>query len=298
MHFGRVADDRGLDLQLPEDRPRTEGYLKLAHEGRGLIYCGAPIWSSPEWVPEIYPERAKPSEYLQYYARHYSMVELNSSFYHLPTRDQVRLWTLQTGPEFRFCPKVPKDISHHLTQGFDRELLRSFQGIVETFGEKHGISFLQLPEWFEAKSFPALERFVQAWGQSFPLAVEFRHPSWFRDHMLLDPVINFLYRQKLSAVITDSPGERDVLHMSLTYPSILLRFVGCFPSRKDELRLKAWLDRLMGWMEAGLDAAYVAVHQARNASIPRTVDYAIRYLYEKEFPGLVRPRIDEDLMSH
>lgn len=289
MHFGRVSDDRSLDLGLPEPRPRTEGYLGLGHQGRGLIYCGAPIWSCPEWVPEIYPEKAKPSEYLTYYARQYSMIELNSSFYHLPTREQVRLWTLQTGPEFRFCPKIPKDISHRLAQGWDPDLLRSYQFMVEGFGEKHGLSFLQLPEWFEVSSFPQLEKFVEAWGQSFPLAIEFRHPSWYRDHMLIDPLINFLYKKNLSAVITDTPGEREVLHMSLSYPSILLRFMGCFPSRKDDIRLKAWLDRLRDWMGKGLDSAFIAIHQERNAAIPQTVDFAIRYLYEKDFPGIVRP---------
>ena len=117
--------------------------------------------------------------------------------------------------------------------------------------------------------------------------------------MLLDPVINFLYRHDLSAVITDTPGQREVLHMSLTSPRILLRFVGCFPSAKDDERLRAWMERLMSWMGAGMDVAYVCMHKSWNAAIPQTVDFAIRYLYERNFRGLVRPQPEpeEDLLQ-
>jgi hypothetical protein len=108
--------------------------------------------------------------------------------------------------------------------------------------------------------------------------------------MLLDPVINFLYKNNLATVITDTPGRRDVVHMSLTYPAVLLRFMGVFPSKNDQLRLKAWLDRLEDWAHAGMDTIFVAVHQERNGSIPQTLDFMRRYLLGKKFQGLVEPK--------
>ena len=79
MHFGRTQDDRKLDLNLPDPRPRTESFLKLKQEGRGLIYCGAPIWSCPDWAGTVYTDKVRPGDYLRQYAKHYSVVEVNSS---------------------------------------------------------------------------------------------------------------------------------------------------------------------------------------------------------------------------
>ncbi len=297
MHFGRVQSDKGLDLSLPSVGARTTGFLKLGHKGRGLIYCGAPVWSSPDWQGTIYPSKARPSEYLRYYAQHFSMIEFNGSFYRIPTPEQVRVWRHDVGPEFRFCPKVSKDLSHQLAK-FDKDLLLTFARMLNAMGENLGLSFLQLPEWYGVEQFPYLEAFIAQWPKEFPLAIEFRHPSWFQGAMLLDPVINFLYRNKLATVITDTPGQRDVIHMSLTYPSVLLRFMGVFPSKFDQQRLKTWLDRLEDWARAGMDTIYIAAHQEKNASIPQTVDFMHRYLLEKKFEGVVRPvvmdRLDED----
>jgi uncharacterized protein YecE (DUF72 family) len=292
MHFGRVQSDKGLDLTLPPVGARTSGYLKLGHKGRGLIYCGAPVWSSLDWQGLIYPARARPSEYLRYYAQHYSMIEFNGSFYRIPTPEQVRTWRRDVGPEFRFCPKVAKDLSHQLAR-FDKDLLHAFIRMLEAMGDHLGLSFMQLPEWYGVDQFPHLEAFAAQWPKDFPLAIEFRHPSWFQNAMLLDPVINFLYRNTFATVITDTPGQRGVVHMSLTYPKVLIRFMGVFPSKFDQQRLKAWMDRLEDWARGGMDAIYFAVHQERNAAIPQTVDFIHRYLIEKTFEGLVRPKVIE-----
>lgn len=297
MHFGRVTDDRSLDLQLPALPPRSEAFLNLEHKGSGLVYCGAPIWACKEWIPEIYPEGTKPSEYLRRYAQHYSMIELNSTFYKLPRLEQVHVWRLETGPEFQFLPKVPKDLSHRLTQNWDVKLLSEYHQILEALGEKHGTSFLQLPEWFTLKDFPQLEKFLNQFSTEFRLAIEFRHPSFFSNGSLLDPLVNFLYRKRMSAVITDTPGLRDVLHLSLMAPWVLIRFQGCFPSSKDQRRLREWVDLLADWSMRGLDRMYLAIHQPKNVAIPSTVNYVQRCFFEKGFEKSVLPMRNEFVES-
>ncbi|HYX31621.1 MAG TPA: DUF72 domain-containing protein [Oligoflexus sp.] len=283
MHFGRVQDDRGLDLALPDPRPRTLGFLKLNHEGRGLIRCGAPVWVCKEWIGTVYPETARPSEYLSAYAQHYNCVEYNGSFYHLPQAHQVEGWVNQVPPGFSFCPKIPQDISHKMHQSLDRELLQQYKRMCEGFDDRLGLSFMQLPDWFGPTHFPALKAFIEEWGNAYPLAIEFRHPDWFRDHMLPDPVINLLFKSNIATVITDSPGRRDVVHMALTHPKVMVRFQGVFPSKKDDQRVRAWMDRLSDWAAAGLDEIYFFAHQERHGAIPQTVDFALRYLYEKTY---------------
>jgi uncharacterized protein YecE (DUF72 family) len=281
MHFGRVQDDRALDLALPDPRPRTQGFLKLDHKGRGLIRCGAPVWVCKEWAGTLYPESARPSEYLAAYAQHYDCVEYNGSFYHLPAAHQVAGWVNQVPDGFSFCPKVPQDLSHKMQEALDLELMERFKTVCSWFEDHLGLIFMQLPDWFAPTHFPALVKFIEHWDHAFPLSIEFRHPDWFKDHMLLDPVINLLFKNKIATVITDSPGRRDVVHMALTQPKVMVRFLGCFPSRKDDQRVRAWMDRLMEWAEAGMDELYFFAHQERNGAIPQTVDFALRYLYEK-----------------
>ncbi len=289
MHFGRVQDDKNLDLSLVEDRPRTRGFLGLGHQGRRLIYPGASIWADKDWVGTLYPSGTRSADYLRIYAEHYASVESNGSFYHLPSSQQIRHWRSQVGAEFRFCPKVPKEVSHTLASGLNRPLLQAYLDCCEEFGEHYGMSFLQLPDGFGPEMGRSLEVLLAAWSSEWPLAIEFRHPGWFKDHMLLDPLINLLYRYKVSAVITDTPGRRDVLHLSLTAPSLIVRFQGCFPSPKDDRRLSAWADRLHEWAQSGLDALYFFVHQERHAAIPAGVDYMVRALLERQAPGLMLP---------
>lgn len=229
------------------------------------------------------------SEFLRIYAQHYASAESNGSFYHLPRLEQLKYWRSQVGPEFRFCPKVPKDISHSLDKGLNHSLLAQYLACCEALGEQHGLSFMQLPDHFGPEQAPALATFLSAWSAEWPLAIEFRHPAWFKDQMLLDPLINLLYRSKVSAVITDTPGRRDVLHMSLTAPHLMVRFQGCFPSPRDDQRLQAWAERMHRWAGAGMDAIYFFVHQERHAAIPAGVDFMVRALLERETPGLVLP---------
>lgn len=290
MHFGRVPSDHALDLSLPEPRPRTRGFLALPHAGRGLIYPGASIWADKDWIGTLYPEGTRPGDFLRIYAEHYASAESNSSFYQLPRVEQLRYWRTQVGPEFRFCPKVPKEISHTLDRSLNREALSQYLRACEAFGENYGLSFMQLPDHFGPQLSDKLETLLEAWSEEWPLAIEFRHPGWFKDQMLLDPLINRLYRARVSAVITDTPGRRDVLHMSLTTGQVMVRFQGCFPSRRDDQRLQAWAERLKEWADAGLDALYFFVHQERHAAIPAGVDYLLRALHERKAAGLVWPR--------
>ncbi len=287
MHFGRVEQDKDLDLTLPPLSERSQRFLQLGHQGKGSIFIGAPIWAEKLWVGSLYPESARPSDFLRHYAEHYPCVEYNGSFYRLPSLDQVKAWVRMVPEHFRFCAKVPQDISHKLGGVWDPKLLAEVFQVLETFGEHAGLSFLQLPDHFAPKDAAALLPFFKAWSQHWPLAIEFRHPSWFTERKLLDPLINELYRHKMSVVITDTPGRRDVVHSSLCHTQVMVRFLGTFPSARDDERLKAWAERLEAWAEAGLESLYFFVHQARHPGIPPTVDRMRRLIWDKAPQRLV-----------
>src|SRR5437868_10277212 len=79
----------------------------MTASSRGLLYAGSSGFSYREWVGSLYPEGARADEYLRLYAERLPAVELNTSFYRLPTEEQFARWAAQTPPDFRFAVKAP-----------------------------------------------------------------------------------------------------------------------------------------------------------------------------------------------
>ena len=76
------------------------------------FYVGCPIWSWKGWVGNFYPEGTKPSEFLHEYTQRLTTVEGNTTFYAAPAPKTLEGWAEEMPATFRFCPKVPKAISH------------------------------------------------------------------------------------------------------------------------------------------------------------------------------------------
>lgn len=88
------------------------------------LYIGCPIWSFKGWVGNFYPAGTKSSEFLREYARRLTSIEGNTTFYAVPAQKMLETWIAQTPATFRFCPKIPKAISHEgrLVDGIPRAL--------------------------------------------------------------------------------------------------------------------------------------------------------------------------------
>jgi uncharacterized protein YecE (DUF72 family) len=270
MHFGRVESLDGIDLALPGDAPRTQAFLRLPWGGKGRLHVGLPIWNSDTWVGSLYPEGTKPAGYLEAYAAKLHTVELNSTFYHQLDEARLAGWARRVPAGFKFCPKVFRGISEHPGAPDMPALVRQCAASFAGFEETYGLGFLQFPETFGPAQLPLLKRVLEAWPRSLPLAVELRHPGWFKDHALLDEAVNLLYRNRAATVITDTPGRRDALHTSLTQPRVMVRFQGHALAPSDSTRLDAWAERLVDWAGRGLEDVYVITHQPVEEVIPRT----------------------------
>jgi uncharacterized protein YecE (DUF72 family) len=137
------------------------------------LYVGTSGWSYPTWRGGFYPEKARPSDFLQLYSERLPSVELNTSFYQLPSEEQFRDWARQTPPEFRFAVKMTGRITHSGRLG----LVGTFGEQVRALGEKLGPVLVQLPE-----TRPRDEGFLALLQGSLDpeleVAYEFRHESW------------------------------------------------------------------------------------------------------------------------
>ena len=84
--------------------------LNLADQQK--IRIGTCAWSYEEWRGSFYPEDLPPAQWLEFYARYFPAVEVDSTFYSAPAENTARRWMEMTGREFRFTCKFPREITH------------------------------------------------------------------------------------------------------------------------------------------------------------------------------------------
>lgn len=264
MDFGRLPNLRYVDFRLPPDHPETTQVLARAQPTAPAtpgLYVGCPIWTNKDWLGTYFPLGIKEPDYLHYYARQFNSLELNTTHYRIPDAPTVRRWREAVGPGFRFCPKLPRSISHERELYNVDALTLTFTRAMRELGDNLGTCFLQLPPHFGPAQLPRLERFLLDFPADVPLAVELRHPGWFADAGLADAVFATLEALGRTLVITDVAGRRDVLAQRLTTPTAFVRLNGHGLIPSDYTRADAWAERLAAWYAQGLHTAYVFIHQ-------------------------------------
>jgi uncharacterized protein YecE (DUF72 family) len=143
-----------------------------------LILVGTSGWNYPEWKGSFYPAAMKPASMLGYYAGRFRTVEVNATFYRMPTEAAVAGWAGGTPADFVFTLKAPQRITHHRRLVDVDETLRRFTDVAEGLGAKLGPLFFQLPPSFR-KETGRLADLLARLPPSRRAAFEFRHPSWF-----------------------------------------------------------------------------------------------------------------------
>jgi uncharacterized protein YecE (DUF72 family) len=149
------------------------------------ILIGCSGWSYPEWEGAFYPPGTASSDYLAWYADHFRVVEVDSTFYRVPTRRMVYGWRNHTPVGFRFALKVPQTITHKKQLQDCESDVEEFIAAIELLGEKLSCALLQMG-YFNRKQFPSLEAFLEildpflgGWPHAtVPLTVETRNPRW------------------------------------------------------------------------------------------------------------------------
>ena len=143
------------------------------------IHIGTCAWTYDDWRGVFYPDHLPAGERLAFYARSFSALEVDSTFYHSPAPHVSEHWAAVTPPGFRFSCKVPREITHELRLRDADEPLAAFLHGIEPLGEKLGCLLVQLPPSFHPKHDEhALREFVRRLPAGFRWAVEFRDPEW------------------------------------------------------------------------------------------------------------------------
>ncbi len=181
-----------------------------AEGGRyGPLRLGCPQWAHRPWTRSIFPAEAKEREALSHYAKVFTCVEGNTTFYATPPAEVVRKWASQTPPSFRLMLKLPQEVTHERLLGSGAlEAALRFIDHMSPLGPRAQDLLIQLPARFEAAMLPTLYRFLTALPRGElregaevcerGYAVEVRDPA-----LCVEP-----YLSELSALLTAARVER------------------------------------------------------------------------------------------
>ncbi len=163
-------------------------------------YIGTSGWHYEHWRELFYPVELPKEKWLHFYAGYFNTVELNNSFYRLPSEVAFINWQKASPNSFTYAVKVNRFITHIKRLRNVQEALQNFMSRVQLLGNKLGPLLYQLPPNMKRNE-EVLEDFLALLPKSFRHAFEFRHESWLSDN-----IFDLLYRYNAGFCIYDMPG--------------------------------------------------------------------------------------------
>ena len=290
MKFGQVEDPSKVDFALPKDHIRTQEILKQNKKGLENISIGCAKWNKTD-LKGFYPKGTK--DELGYYSTQFNSIELNATFYGMPSAEQVLTWKEKTPADFKFFPKITNTVSHFRRLLNIDDVVTQFATAVLNFDEKLGMVFLQLHDNFKPKDYERLEQFVNKWPKEVPLAIELRNTEWFTDEEIFFITCQLFEDNNITNIIVDTAGRRDMLHMRLTTPNAFIRYVGA-NAESDYERLDDWLKHLSKWKKEGLQNLYFFVHQNVEKASPLLSSYFIEKLNKEWQTEIIVPKMAQE----
>lgn len=280
MDFGRVPPSQldSIHFALPPEPEGNKRILSGVRSASPDVYVGCPRWGVKEWLGKLYPKGTKDSHFLDEYVKQFNCIELNSTFYNLYDEGAIGKWREKVGERnFMFCPKVYQGISHEGSLAEKVPLMHAFEKSIAAFGGHLGPVFLQLSDGFGPQRKKELQYFIGTLPTSMNFFVEVRHPNWFNASEM-DWLIELLRPVNKGLIITDTAGRRDAVHMRLTAPNAMIRFVANSLHSTDYTRINDWVKRIAYWIENGLNELYFIIHMPAEKHSPELAGYLIEGL--------------------
>lgn len=146
-----------------------------------MFYLGTSGWAYRDWIGKLYPHDMPAGEFLTAYAHHFDTVEIEHTFFEIPSGEMVRSWSHKTPDGFVFSPCAPRQITHVQRLRHTQGLVEDFLAVMSDLGNKLGPILLQLPRDFRRQEQMQLETFLETLPRDQLFAIEFHHGSWLKD---------------------------------------------------------------------------------------------------------------------
>jgi uncharacterized protein YecE (DUF72 family) len=184
------------------------------------VLVGTSGYNYPEWRGTFYPEKFSTDKMLAFYAERFPTVEINYTFYRMPTEKLLKGWADGTPEGFTFTLKAPRRITHDAKLQRCEDTLQAFCSAARTLGPKLATLLFQLPPNFK-KNADVLKAFVDLLPEGTRAAFEFRHESW------LDAETYGILRGRNTALcIADSEKMSTPVEVTADYAYLRLRDEG------------------------------------------------------------------------
>ena len=241
-------------------------------------FLGLPAWAYPGWKDRYFTD--EPSR-LASYAAVFNTVEGNTTFYRIPDDETVRRWRKAvSGTSFRFCFKLPKDVTHEREP--DLDALERFLNAIEPLREYLGPLMVQFPAKVGPERLGGLEPVFEALHGRYRFVVEVRHRGFFDDPERLEPT---LVRYGAGRVTLDSrpiyEGDRshpevlEALHEKPDLPVLpftinniaFVRLILHPDIASNRAYIDEWASRVAGYLRGGVET-YMMIHCPNNLHCP------------------------------
>lgn len=214
------------------------------------IHVGTSGYNYPEWKGTFYPEKLPASKMFAFYAERFRTVEINYTFYRMPTLKNADDWRAQAPDRFTYTLKTPKRISHDKRLVDCAEPMTRFVECAHALGDRLACLLLQLAPHFRADA-PRLDAFLALVPRDLRVAVEFRHDSWHDES-----VFSVLRNHNAALCIADFGDKTTPLVATATHGYFRLRDEGYQPPD-----LARWAETVKGFADRWTDAFVYFKHE-------------------------------------
>ena len=212
------------------------------------LHLGTSSFSHESWVGSFYPAGTKPGDFLGIYAERFDTVEIDATFYRIPSRAQARTWASKVPEGFRIALKVPQVVTHEKMLVGCEEEMKAFLGACDEMGDRLGPILFQF-QYFRRDTFASVDAFLERLapfletlppGKSY--ALEVRNKGWVGA-----PLLDLLRRHRIAYALIDHPWmpPADELVRTLDVVTAGFSYVRWLGDRKGiEAKTDSW-DRLI-----------------------------------------------------
>jgi uncharacterized protein YecE (DUF72 family) len=197
------------------------------------MLAGTSGYSYKEWLGHFYPEKLPASAMLRYYAERFPTVEINNTFYRMPSESMLARWSEEVPENFSFTLKAPRRITHEKHLRDAESDVAEFLRRAAVLGEKLGVLLFQLPPYLR-KDLHRLREFLGMLPSEKRLALEFRHLSWQDEE-----VYEVLRARAAMLCVTDT--EEGETPFASTSDSVYIRLRR---THYDDGDLRTWVERI------------------------------------------------------
>jgi uncharacterized protein YecE (DUF72 family) len=208
------------------------------------IYIGTSGWSYKHWRGTFYPQEVKVKDQFAYYLQNFNTVEINNTFYQLPSEETFLNWKKNTPESFTYVIKASRYITHMKKLHDPSESVFSFLERTALLGKKLGAILFQLPP-FMKPDLELLEEFLIALPKKHRYVFEFRHTAWYTKELYL-----LLKKYNCAFCIYELAGHLSPIETTADFVYLRLHGPGDkYQGSYSDETLEEWAEQCRKWLK-------------------------------------------------